>query len=49
MHWEIELNSPHEVLSMETDWPEEKLDILDHKIAKSLCSLGQPIIRYRWQ
>lgn len=41
MYWEIELNPPHEVISMETNWPEEKLELLDNEIVESLNSSGQ--------
>lgn len=29
VYWEIELNPPHEVISMETNWPGEKWELLD--------------------
>lgn len=25
MYWEIKINPPYEIISMETNWPEEKL------------------------
>lgn len=41
IYWEIELNPPHEVLSMGTKCPEEKLEVLDIEIVESLNSSGQ--------
>ena len=41
IYWEIKLNSPHEVISVETNWPEEKIELLDNEILGSLNSSGQ--------
>ena len=41
MYWEIELNLPHVVISMETNWQKEKLELLDNEIVESLNSSGQ--------
>lgn len=41
MCWEIELNPPHGVVSVETNGPKEKFELLDHEIRESLHSSGQ--------
>lgn len=43
MYWATELNPLHEIMSMETDRPEEKWNILDHRITKSHCSLEEQV------
>lgn len=35
MHWEFELYPPHAVIAVETNWPEEKLQLLGHEIIES--------------
>lgn len=41
MHWHIGFNPSHEVMSIETDWPEGKIEVLYHKITEIFCSLGK--------
>lgn len=47
IYWEIELNPPHEVISMEMKWPEEKLELLAIEIVESLNPSGQTHRRYK--